>query len=182
MRGFSARAHLIAGVVAVVALAASFALPSAAVAKTTFSYKAPVSGSSSAFAKPKLSVYIVDTYGIKGTTSFSMEVDGKTVKPKITYKKRGDYRHVTLSFQVTTALKVGSHTLLVTIKNIRRGTAKVTWKFTVKSPPPPPTPPDTTPDAQADEGRTRAERYLAADFFTRLYAGTYSCPQGVGEP
>jgi hypothetical protein len=102
MRGLPARAHLIAGVVAVVALAASFALPSAVVAKTTFSYKAPVSGSSSAFAKPKLSVYIVDTYGIKGTTSFSVKVDGKTVKPRITYKKRGDYRHVTLSFQVTT--------------------------------------------------------------------------------
>lgn len=150
MRGYSARARAIAGVVATVALAAAIVLPAFALAKTTFSAKAPVSGSSSVITKPTISIYIVDTYGIKGTTSFSMKIDGKTVKPKITYKinkKKRDYKRVTLSFRVTASLRVGPHTVVVKIKNTRKKTATVTWKFTVKSPPRPPAPPQpTTPD------------------------------------
>jgi hypothetical protein len=138
LRFSGSRALTVALVVS--ALAATIALPSAAMA-AGFSLKKPAPNSSSTVTNPKVSVYITDAYGIKGATSFSMKLDGKLVKSKITYKKIRDYKRVTLWFQVTTALKVGTHTVVVRVRNIRKKYYSTTWKFTVKAPTPPTPPP-----------------------------------------
>jgi len=133
---FAGRRTIVAAAFAV-ALALT-AFPAAAVAKTTFTAKSPAPSSSSTRTMPTVSVYVVDSYGIKKAANFSMTVDGKKVTPKITYKKKGDYKRVTLSFRIVTALKPGTHGITVRIKNIRKKTASTTWIFKVAAPVPPP--------------------------------------------
>jgi len=133
---FAGRRALILAAVAVAL--GTVGLPSAAFASTKFSSKVPAASSTSTRTLPTISVYVTDTYGIKGAASFSMTIDGKKVNPTITYRKKGDYKRVTLSFRVVTALKVGAHTVVVKTKNIKKKTASTTWKFAVASSPLPP--------------------------------------------
>jgi hypothetical protein len=132
----SGRSRRIAASICALAMAGVVLLPSAAfAASATFSYKKPAPNSSSTATKPKLSVYVVDRYGIRGSTSFTVIIDGHSYRPKATYRRTRDYKHVTVTYQVRTTLKVGRHSVTFKVKNIRRQTSSTTWRFTVKAPP-----------------------------------------------
>jgi hypothetical protein len=142
--------RLIATVSLLAAIAALAAMPTAAYAKTTFSSKTPASGSSITNTTPKLSVYIYDSYGIKGSKNFVMKLAGRTVHPKITYKTshgHRDYKRITLWLQLGNPRALGEYSMYVRTHNVRHKTASTTWKFTIVEsstppPPPPPTPPE----------------------------------------
>lgn len=79
---------------------------------------APAKDSSSTSTRPLISVYTYDPYGVKGTGSYAMSIDGATVRPSIKYTKSGDYRRFRLSYQTTAALAPGAHSVTVSVEDL----------------------------------------------------------------
>jgi hypothetical protein len=115
---------------AMLAFVAMLAVPAVAQA-ATFSRYVPAVNSSSANANPAISVYVYDRYGVKGTGTYTMTVDGRAVRATIVYSSR--YTRFTVKGQA--ALRVGRHTVVVRVKNVRRQWSAATWRFTVAAPP-----------------------------------------------
>ncbi len=124
------RLALIAGVLA---FAGALALPAAALAANTatFSGASPKAGSISAVSKPTVSVTVSDRYGIKGTASYSMTLDGKAVKPTVTYARGYGYTRCTMTFKVGSALSSAAHSVLVKVTDLKKKVSSYSWKFTV---------------------------------------------------
>jgi hypothetical protein len=120
-----------------VAVAALLAWPAAAfAAAATFSAKAPAAASSTTAARPKTKITVYDKAGVKGASSYSMTIDGSKVKPSISYAKRGDYRRFTLSYKPVIDGLNGAHSVVVTVRNRRGVSSKVSWTYTIAVPVP----------------------------------------------
>ena len=136
------RRRILAGAFAA-SLAFALLAPVAAYAANTasFSSRVPASGAHTGAARPSISVIAYDRYGIKGTGSYAMYVDGHKVTPKATYLITGswnpshpDYRRVRLTYVPPSALTAASHTVRVTIHDLRSRNSSTTWRFTVDGP------------------------------------------------
>lgn len=113
-------------------------VPSVALAYTAkYSSVMPTKGSSSLAATPTVSVTVYAPYGVKGSTNYSMYVDGVKVKPSIKYLS-SRYRKFKLTYRRTTPLQAGLHKVTVKVKDLKRRTSSYSWSFTVLAPPPPP--------------------------------------------
>jgi hypothetical protein len=97
----------------------------------TFGSAAPKSGSSTTATRPTISVSVHDRYGVKGSGSYSMTLDGKTVRPTISYSRRGDYSGFKLTYKVASNLSAARHTVVVKVKDLKRRSSSYTWSFTV---------------------------------------------------
>lgn len=121
-------------------------VPAAAFAANTatFGSLAPARGSSSTARRPSISVRVHDRYGVHGTGSYSMTLDGKAVEPSLTYIVTGawnpthpDYSNLKLSHRVTADLSYGTHKVVVKVTDLRKRVSSTSWTFTVLAPPPP---------------------------------------------
>jgi len=135
----SNRVRVLLGVVAASVLLA-LASPATALAANTasFSSVSPASGSYSMANTPKISVRVYDRYGIYGSGSYSMTLDGRKVAASRVFIVSGawnprnpDYRRIRLTYQVPASLSVGTHTVTVKIKDRRKRYSTYTWKFNV---------------------------------------------------
>jgi hypothetical protein len=133
----------------------------------TFSSAAPKAGSSTTAAKPSVSVIVYDKYGVKGSSSYSMTIDGKTVKPKLTYYSGSGYRKFKLSYAVPSTLSAAKHAVAVRVKDLKAKSSTYTWSFTVLDT----TAPVTTSDAHLNYTGIAVIRLTANDNVS--VAGTY---------
>ena len=98
----------------------------------SFSGMAPVPGSSSTVSKPSIAVTVYDKYGIVGSSNYSMFIDGARVTPAIiSWFKGYGYTKFRLGYQVSSALPVGTHTVMVNTRDQARGRSSFSWSFTV---------------------------------------------------
>ncbi len=95
--------------------------------------------------QPMVSVSVYDTYGVRGSSSYWMKIDGTRVTPTITYHSGWGYRWFTLSRQVSSPLSLGTHNVVVQVYDLGHHTSSTSWNFTV-IPPPDVTAPSTTSD------------------------------------
>lgn len=102
----------------------------------TFSNMAPAAGSESVATRPTISVTVYDRYGIRGSGAVSMRVDGKSVSPSLSYPKSGDYRTVRLSYRPASAMAIASHTVRLTVKDLKSRESTLSWSFDVIGPEP----------------------------------------------
>ncbi len=140
MRWFHVPLRRAAAVVFGLGLVLALAAPSVALAANTatFGSCAPRGGSSSTVARPKISVTVYDRYGVRYWGNYSMAIDGKSVLPKITYLKAGDYRRFTLTYSVQTSLTVAPHMVSVRVIDARHRSSTSHWGFNVLALPTPP--------------------------------------------
>ena len=96
-----------------------------------------------------------------------MTVDGKVVKPTITYKKRGSYTRFTLRYSPRGDLVVGSHTIKVRVTCRHHASSTKTWTFTIGVP----QVPKTGSDGQASYEGT-ASIHLSAEMVPVAGAAT----------
>jgi len=129
--------------VAGIALALMVPVAALAANTATFSSATPKNGSWSTQTRPKVSVVVYDRYGAK-LSGVSMTIDGNKVSPSLTYIVSGswnpsspDRRKFKLSYSVTNALRVGTHTVTVKVKDLKSRYSTYTWKFKVESTAPP---------------------------------------------
>jgi hypothetical protein len=102
--------------------------------KATFSSALPASGSSSMLNTPIVSVIVYDKYGVSGLSKyFSMKLDGASQSVTMSRVKGFGTMKFKLSFPVTSAraLSVASHTVVVTVKDVKGKSSTYTWSFTV---------------------------------------------------
>jgi hypothetical protein len=135
------RRRILAGAF-VASLAFALIAPGAAFAATaSFSHRAPASGSHTNATRPTISAVVYDRYGIKGTGAWTLYVDGKTVKPKVTYLVSGswnpshpDYRRIRVTYVMGAALAPGVHRVTLRIHDLKHKTSTTSWSFTVDGP------------------------------------------------
>jgi hypothetical protein len=137
-RSLSLRARVLLGAMVVSAMVVLMA-PSIAVAANTatFSSASPRSGTYSQVRTPKLSISAYDRYGAK-RTGITVYLDGRKVSYGLSYvvtgawnPKKPDYRRFRLSYQVPSALAVGTHTVTVKIHDLKSKNSTYSWKFYV---------------------------------------------------
>jgi len=130
IRDLSARRGSFGAVLAAVAFVVMLALPSVALA-ATFSSRTPAPGATVKNARSTISVSVYDRYGVKGTSNYSMTVDGKTVAARISYSKSGVYTRFTLTYKPASDLSAATHKVVVKVKNTRRQSSSYSWSFGV---------------------------------------------------
>jgi methionine-rich copper-binding protein CopC len=123
---FSA-AVLLATVVLLTFAVSAFAAP-------TFSAQTPASGSTTATARPQISVQIYDALKINKTLT-TMKVDNVSVTATFTYTS-GDQKNASLAYTKPTDMSIGVHTVKVTSYNQSNQPSTTTWNFTVVAAPP----------------------------------------------
>jgi hypothetical protein len=136
----------------VAGLLLALALPTVAFAANTatFSGATPKNGTASTVTSPKISVTVYDKYGVKGSTSYAMYIDGAKVKPTLSYVRGYSNHKFTLTYSVKTRLTVAAHAVKVTTHDLKSKNSTYTWSFMVDSS----TPPATFSLLSPDEGST----------------------------
>ena len=127
----------------IVGITVALLAPVAAYATNTasFSARTPVSGAELTTTRPSISVIVYDRYGVHGSGSYSMTVDGTTVSLSATYLVTGswnplhpNYNRLRLSGRPATALAPGTHKITVKIRDMTSRYSTSSWSFTVKAP------------------------------------------------
>jgi hypothetical protein len=149
------------GRVFVAGLLAVLALPCVALAANTaaFTTAVPKSGSVSVATSPKISVTVYDRYGVKGSSSYALYVDGVKYRAALSYVKGYGYRKFKLTYTPAAALRAGAHTIRVTVHDLKHRDSAYSWGFSVLDV----TPPVTTSDAVPSYDGTAAVCLRAAD-------------------
>lgn len=106
---------------------------SAFAAGATFSAKAPRSSAAISPSRAAVSVSVYESHGVRGSSSYSMSVDGVKVRASIVYSRPGDYRRFRVTFKPSRAWRAGAHTVLVKVRDRRGNTSTTRWTFTVKA-------------------------------------------------
>ncbi len=132
MTAHDTRQHGARALLATAAFVLAFFVPSIALAANTasFSTATPKSGSISSVAKQAISVIVVDKYGVKGTSGYSMTLDGTAVKPTCTYYKGYGYTKFRLAYTAA-GLASAKHTVAIKIVDLKKKTSTYSWSFTV---------------------------------------------------
>jgi hypothetical protein len=117
----------------VAGLILALSLPSIALAANTtvFSGLTPAVGSSTSPSKPMISVIGYDKYGVKGVGKATMTLDGVGVARSFSWYSGWGYRKFKMTYQVTSALSLGSHKVVVRITDRKGLKSRKTWDFTV---------------------------------------------------
>lgn len=139
-RSSSVRVRAFMGAIVASAMLVLMAPSIALAANTaTFSLVSPKSGSYSLLSTPKISVTAYDRYGAK-RADVSMYLDGAKVTYAGTYivagswdPKKPDYRRLRLTYQVLAPLRVGTHTVVVKVHDLKSKNSTYTWTFSVDS-------------------------------------------------
>lgn len=117
--------------VAVLALALSIPSIAFAANTATFSGVTPKAGSSTTSARPTISVIVYDRYGVKGSSNYSMTLDGVKVGVKISYYSGFGSKKFKLSYKVPTNLSAATHKVAVKVKDLRARSSSTSWSFAV---------------------------------------------------
>jgi len=127
--GSSRRVGLIGAIV--VGLMLALAVPSIALAVNTATFKSPVPASTSWInvAKPTISLFGYDRYGVKAS-GIGMWVGGRRVSPTFTYNNLGK-NSFRLSYAVPAALPDGAVRVTVKVKDARGKLSSTSWLFNV---------------------------------------------------
>ncbi|HEY5482896.1 MAG TPA: hypothetical protein VIK31_03670, partial [Propionibacteriaceae bacterium] len=121
----------------VACLAAVLLVPAVAFAANTATFAVtPKAGSRSAATRPAIVAKVYDRYGVRGSTKYSMTLDGRRVTTKLVYAKRGDYRKFTLTRRTNSVLSVGTHRVTVRTTDLKKRVSTYSWTFTITPPPP----------------------------------------------
>jgi len=108
-----------------------FAVPVVATAVSTYTLATPAPGSVTPASKPLISVRVSDPAGI-WMSGAQIKVDGVSRTPRLTWGPGNSY--LQLSYQQTTALKNGTHTVYASVFT-GAGRTSYTWTFSVNSAP-----------------------------------------------
>jgi hypothetical protein len=100
----------------------------------TFSSATPALDSSSTVSTPTIAVTVYDKYGVKGSGTYSMSIDGTAVTSTIKYTKSGIYTGFKLSYQVSSALSYGTHVVAVSVTDLHKHVTDYSWSFIVLEP------------------------------------------------
>src|SRR5664279_4299411 len=105
----------------VAGLILALSLPSIALAANTtvFSGLTPAVGSSTSPSKPMISVIGYDKYGVKGVGKATMTLDGVGVARSFSWYSGWGYRKFKMTYQVKSALSLGSHKVVVRITDLK---------------------------------------------------------------
>lgn len=101
----------------------------------TLASPVPAKGSSSTATRPTITLNVTDHYGVLGAGSSSMSIDGAPVASAISYTHSGVYTSSKIVYRVPSNLTRGTHTVLVTVTNLKGKSSSYTWSFTVVEPP-----------------------------------------------
>jgi hypothetical protein len=102
----------------------------------SFSSASPARDSSSTVTRPSISVSVSDKYGVKGSGTYSMSIDGTSVVASVKYAKSGDYDHFTVSYRPSSGLPYGTHVVSVGVTDLHKHHTDYSWGFTVNGPDP----------------------------------------------
>ena len=103
----------------------------------TFTSRTPASGSRvSSTRQPSIKAVVYDRYGVRGTGTITLYVDGVRVTPSVSYTM-SRYRRFTLAYVPRTPLANGTHRVYIVVKDLKRHVSTISWSFSEVAPPPP---------------------------------------------
>lgn len=145
-QGHSRRAATvkIGAFVVIVLLVLSIPVFAFAANTATFSSFVP-RGGSTVSARPTVSVVVFDRFGVRGSSNYSLFIDGAKKSPRISYFAGFGVKKFRLSYAVPSNLSAGGHVVLVRVKDLAGRVSSVHWGFNVAGTDT--TPPSTTNSA-----------------------------------
>ena len=96
----------------------------------SFATPSPDNGSSSADARPTLSIHVTDRYGVKSTAA-TMTLDGTPVGAVVDYDSAGVSTACTVNWTAPADLEPGLHTVAVRVADTLGHVSTYSWSFTV---------------------------------------------------